>query len=309
LTRSSDADETPLSRREAPGAVVAAVALMRPEQWIKNIFVLMPLFFSGRVTLPLFAQVLAGTIAFCLLSSAIYIFNDLRDVEEDRLQLKKRSRPLPSGRISPAAASALGGALLAAITAITIAANLPLQVFPVYAAYAGINIAYSVGIRHVPVLELFFVASGYVLRLLAGSIIDGEALSPWIVSCTGLVSLMLVVGKRRADIANALDETGGRRSLAHYSVGYLDQLTTVLACATLVTYLLFCLSDYAMQRFGANVSLTAVFVLFGIFRFLQIVSVQSGGDAPTDIVLKDGPLRTAIILWLLSFFFIIYVLP
>src|SRR5262249_27505581 len=130
----------------------AAVALMRPEQWIKNAFVLVPLFFSGQMTLSLVGQALAGAIAFCFLSSAVYIFNDLRDVEDDRLHLKKRNRPLPSGRISPGAASLLGLALLVASAAFTIFAGLPLQVFPVYAAYSGINIAYSLGMRHVPVL-------------------------------------------------------------------------------------------------------------------------------------------------------------
>jgi 4-hydroxybenzoate polyprenyltransferase len=274
--------------RFGSGALASGIALMRPEQWIKNSFVLVPLFFSGKMTLPLVAQALAGAVAFSLLSSAVYIFNDLRDLEADRLHLKKRTRPLPAGRISLNAARLLSIALVLAAGALTILAGLPLQVFPVYAAYAAINIVYS-------------------LRLLAGSIIDGELLSPWIVACTGLVSLMLVVGKRRADIANALDETGRRRSLAHYSVAYLDQLTTLLAGATVVTYLLFCISDYAMQRFGVDVSITAVFVLFGVFRFLQIIAVQAGGDSPTDMVLRDGPIRTTIVLWLLSFFVIIYV--
>jgi 4-hydroxybenzoate polyprenyltransferase len=161
--------------------------------------------------------------------------------------------------------------------------------------------------KHVPVLELFMVASGFILRLLAGSIIVGETPSSWIVVCTGLVSLMLAVGKRRGDIANVLDETGRRRSLKHYTLAYLDQLMTVLATATFVTYLLFCISDYGMARFGTSVAVTSIFVLFGIFRFLQIIAVQAGGDSPTDIVLGDTPLRTAILLWIVTFFVIIYV--
>ena len=308
MTQSLGNDESRSYSRFGSGAFAAGIALMRPEQWIKNGFVLVPLFFSGQMSVPLVGQAFAGAIGFSLLSSAVYIFNDLRDIEADRLHLKKRNRPLPSGRITPAAAMVLGIALVLASTAVTILAGLPPQLFLIYGAYAAINIVYSLGVKHVAVLELFFVASGYVLRLLAGSIIDGEPLSPWIVACTGLVSLMLVVGKRRADIANALDETVRRRSLAHYSVAYLDQLTTLLAGATTVTYLLFCISDYAMQRFGTDVSITAVFVLFGIFRFLQIVAVQSGGESPTDMVLRDAPIRAAIILWLLSFFVIIYVI-
>jgi hypothetical protein len=121
--------------------------------------------------------------------------------------------------------------------------------------------------------------------------------------------MMLAVGKRRGDVANALDQSGRRRSLQHYTVPYLDQLTTLLAGATFVTYLLFCISDYAMQRFGADVTITSVFVLFGIFRFLQILTVESGGDSPTDIVVDDGPLRISILMWLLTFFVIIYLTP
>src|SRR6185312_10030625 len=185
----------------------------------------------------------------------------------------------------------LAGVLLAAMIAISTSAGLPPRLFLIYAAYAAINLAYSLGMKHVPVLELFMVASGFVLRLIAGSVIVGETPSSWIVVCTGLIALMLAAGKRRGDIANAFDQSGGRRSLRHYTLAYLDQIMTVLATATFVTYLLFCISDYAMSRFGTGVAATAVFVLFGIFRFLQIIAVQAGGDSPTDIVLRDAPLR------------------
>ncbi len=295
-------------RRPVVSQIAAMAALMRPEQWVKNGFVLAPLFFSGQMSGPLVIQSLLGAFAFCLLSSAVYVFNDLCDLEDDKHHAKKRLRPLPSGRISTGAAIALGATLFIASAAIVFAAGLPAELYLVGAIYAGINLTYSLGLKHVPVLELFMVSSGYILRLLAGSIIGGEPLSPWIMACTGLVSLMLAVGKRRGDVANALDTTGRRQSLKSYTVPYLDQLTTLLAGTTFVTYLLFCISDYGMARFGADVTLTAVFVLFGIFRFLQIVSVQNGGDSPTDMVLRDAPLRTTILLWLIAFFVIIYVL-
>jgi len=289
--------------------VAAAIALMRPKQWVKNGFVLIPLFFSGHIDLPLATAALVAAFSFCLLSSAIYIFNDLCDLEDDKLHEKKRFRPLPSGRIAVPAAVALGiGLVLASVTA-PILAGVPLRFFLIAALFAGFNLAYSLGMKHIAILELFILASGYVLRLVAGSMIVGETLSSWIIICTGLVSMMLAVGKRRGDVANALDQSGGRRSLQHYSLPYLDQLTMILASATFVTYLLFCISDYALARFGADVTITAIFVLFGIFRFLQILTVESGGDSPTDIVVGDGPLRTSIAMWLLSFFVIIYVTP
>jgi decaprenyl-phosphate phosphoribosyltransferase len=304
----SEARETTTPRTPAASQLAAAIALMRPSQWVKNGFVIAPLFFSGKLSPSLIVDCLFGALAFCLLSSAVYIFNDLYDLEDDKHHVKKRVRPLPSGRITVGTAVALGAALFIASIAVVAASGLPSRLYLVGMIYTGINLAYSLGLKHVAVLELFMVSSGYILRLLAGGIIDGEALSPWILVCTGLVSLMLAVGKRRGDIANEMDVAGRRGSLKHYTVPYLDQLTTLLAGTTFVTYLLFCLSDYGMARFGSDVMITAPFVLFGIFRFLQIVSAQNGGDSPTDMILRDAPLRTTIVLWLAAFFVIIHVL-
>ena len=295
--------------RTGSSRVVAAIALMRPKQWVKNGFILVPMFFSGHGDLGLATSALIAAISFCLLSSTIYILNDLCDLEDDKLHEKKRLRPLPSRRISVPVAIALGIALLLTSIALPVVAGLPMRFFVLAALFGAMNLAYSLGMKHIPILELFILSSGYVLRLIAGSTIVGETLSSWIVVCTGLVAMMLAVGKRRGDVANALDQSGRRRSLQHYTVAYLDQLTTLLAAATFVTYLLFCISDYAMQRFGADVTITSVFVLFGIFRFLQILTVESGGDSPTDIVVDDGPLRISIFMWLLTFFVIIYLTP
>lgn len=292
-----------------PSRVAAALALMRPKQWVKNGFILIPVFFSGHIDLSLSISSLVAAFSFCLLSSTIYILNDVCDIEDDKLHERNRFRPLPSGQISIPAAVALGIGLFFINIAAAVLAGLPMAFFLLAALFAGMNLAYSLGMKHIPILELFILSAGYVLRLIAGSTIVGETLSSWIVVCTGLVSMMLAVGKRRGDVAKALDQSGRRRSLQHYSLPYLDQLTTLLAAATFVTYLLFCISDYAMQRFGADVTITAVFVLFGIFRFLQILTVESGGDSPTDIVVDDGPLRIAIFMWLLTFFVIIYVTP
>jgi decaprenyl-phosphate phosphoribosyltransferase len=296
-------------RSGSSSRITAAVALMRPKQWVKNGFVLVPIFFSGHVDLPLALFALVAAASFCLLSSAIYIFNDLCDLEDDKLHEKKRFRPLPSGRIAVPVAVALGIGLALASVTVPILAGVPLRFFFIAGLFAACNLAYSLGMKHIPILELFILSSGYVLRLIAGSTIIGESPSSWIVVCTGLVSIMLAVGKRRGDVANALDQSGRRRSLQHYSLPYLDQLTTLLAAATFVTYLLFCISDYALDRFGADVTITSIFVLFGIFRFLQIVTVEAGGDSPTDIVVGDGPLRTSIGMWLLTFFVIIYLTP
>lgn len=295
--------------RSGPSAIAAAVTLMRPKQWVKNGFVLVPVFFSGHIDVSLAIAALVAAVSFCLLSSAIYILNDICDLEDDKLHERKRFRPLPSGHIAVPVAVALSIALVLASLALPVLIDVSLRFFVIAALFAGFNLAYSLGMKHIPILELFILSSGYVLRLLAGSTIVGETPSSWIVVCTGLVSMMLAVGKRRGDVANALDQSGRRRSLQHYSLPYLDQLTTLLAAATFVTYLLFCISDYALARFGADVTITAIFVLYGIFRFLQIVTMEAGGDSPTDIVVGDGPLRMSIAMWLLTFFVIIYVAP
>jgi decaprenyl-phosphate phosphoribosyltransferase len=296
-------------RRSRSSRAAAAIALMRPKQWVKNGFILVPVFFSGHVDLSLGVSSLVAALSFCLLSSAIYVFNDLCDLEDDKRHEKKQFRPLPAGLIAVQIAVALGVGLFLASMAVSVLAGLPFQFFYIAGLFVALNLAYSLGMKHIPILELFILSSGYVLRLIAGSVIVGETLSSWIVVCTGLVSMMLAVGKRRGDVANALDQSGGRRSLQHYSLRYLDQLTTLLAAATFVTYLLFCISDYALQRFGTDVTITSIFVLFGIFRFLQIITMEAGGDSPTDIVVGDGPLRTSVAMWLLTFFVIIYVTP
>ncbi|HVZ27619.1 MAG TPA: decaprenyl-phosphate phosphoribosyltransferase [Rhizomicrobium sp.] len=292
--------------RQSRFSAGAYLRLIRPEQWVKNLFVAIPLFFSGHFhDQALVTRVVIATAAFCLLSSAVYVFNDLRDLEDDRAHAKKRMRPLPSGAVSVVGAGLLCLGLLAAALILSIAWALPVSLLVAGALYLLINVSYSLGLKHIPLLELFMVASGFVIRLVAGSFVVGETLSSWIMVCTALVSLMLVVGKRRGDIAQGIDPQTRRKSLLHYTVPYLDQLMTLLASATVVTYLLFCISDYAKTRFGGDVSLTCVFVLFGVFRFLQIVSVGGGGDSPTTMVIKDRQLRYTILLWLALFYLLI----
>lgn len=286
----------------------AILQLLRPHQWTKNVFVLAPLLFSGHLMeLAVATRSLVTFAAFCLLASAIYVVNDIRDRELDRTHPKKRLRPLAAGHVSCRVATVLCVVLLVAAAAVSLSVSLAPRIYVVMAAYVLLNMLYSFRIKHIAIVELFVVAIGYVLRLIAGGLAVGDPpLSHWIVACTGLVALTLTVGKRRADIAQDNDTGRGRRALAEYNIPFLDALLSSLASATLVTYLLFCMSDYAIGRFGDHVLWTGIPVAIGLTRFMQIAIVRNGGDAPTATVVGDPMIRAAVIAFLAIYGVLIY---
>ncbi len=282
------------------------IRLLRPQQWLKNIFVLASLFFGGHMFSGHSAIMAFVTfVLFCLVSSAVYIFNDICDRDADKQHAKKRTRPLASGAIAMPVAIGVMAALIALAGIIFYASAAPWRLGLVLAIYIGINLIYSLGAKHVPLVELFMVASGFVLRLIAGGVAIDAPLTSWILVCTGLVSLLMVTGKRRADLLQDNDPTRSRRALLHYTVPFLDNIIVVLSSATLVTYLLFCVG-YGKDRFGDYVELTAVFVALGIFRFMQIVIVEKGGDAPTALVARDRVMQFTLASWAVVFFALIY---
>lgn len=198
-------------------------ALLRIRQWAKNGFVLAPLFFgSGMANTTTLARAASAFVVFCLVSSAVYIFNDWRDIEADRRHAKKAMRPLASGRVPIAVALALMAALLAAAAAMIVLTSLPGSFIIAVAVYLAINIGYSLGIKHVSMIELFFVASGLLVRLIAGGYAVQAKLSPWIIIATGILALLMSVGKRRGDIAQNNDPARKRKSLDGYNLGFLD---------------------------------------------------------------------------------------
>jgi 4-hydroxybenzoate polyprenyltransferase len=285
----------------------AILELLRVTQWVKNGFVFAPLFFGSA----LFERgavkqaVLAFTI-FCLVSSAVYIFNDWRDIESDRAHLKKGLRPLASGLISVPAALILMCVLLAAAAVLLALSDASAKLIGVIAVYLAINAAYSLGCKHVPVVELFLVSSGFVLRLVAGGIAVNIALSPWIEIATAMIALLITAGKRRGDIQQANDANRTRRSISGYNLAYLDAMLAALTGATLVVYLLFCVSDYATERFGSRVLFTAIPVAFGIMRYVQLIMVKGEGDSPTDLVVRDTGMILTILVFLAMFGALIY---
>ena len=282
--------------------------LMRPRQWIKNGFVLAPLFFGADMLHgAAVMRALTATVIFCLVSSAVYIFNDWRDIQADRLHASKKGRPLAAGRISVPAALAAMAALLVTAATLVLFAGFPQQFGLIVGLYLLLNLLYSLGLKQVAVIELFFVSSGFILRLLGGGIVLPVILSPWIVISTGTVALLLAAGKRRADIARSNDSEYGRQSLASYSLPYLDAVLAGLAGATLVVYLLFCVSDYAVGRYGSIVLVTAIPVAVGLMRYLQLIIVYEDGDSPSDLVLRDRALSAVILIFVAIFGVLIYV--
>ena len=288
--------------------VRSLLELMRPHQWIKNLVVLAPLFFSKNLTEPgKILDALSVFLLFCLLSGLVYVFNDIRDVAADRKHKKKRLRPLASGAVSSAMAwgllAALAGAILVGFL-VLVPPSAALSI--VFLLYLAANLAYTMGVKHVSIFELFFVASGYVLRLLAGGFAIGIELSGWILVCTALGALLLVVGKRRADMTQLNDPQSARRVLQTYSVPFLDSLMVLLGASTLLTYLMFCVSEYGLLRYGSLVPLTAIFVAIGLFRFLQLVMMEGGGDSPSELFIKDKVISVAFLSWIGTFFLLLY---
>lgn len=291
-----------------PKAGAAAILrLLRLRQWVKNGFVLAPLFFGvellNRQSL---LHAAAAFAIFCLVSSAVYLFNDWRDIDADRNHAEKKHRPLASGAVSLATAAMLFVVLAGLAVAIGVAADLPRGFYVTLAIYIVVNVAYSLGLKQVSVLELFMVASGFVLRVIAGGYATKIYLSPWILIATAMVALLLTVGKRRGDIAGKHDLSNGRRSLSQYNAAYLDLVLAALTGGTLVVYLIYCVSESAIQRFGSAVLLTSLPVAMGLLRYLQLVLVKNKGAAPTDLVVQDPGLVAIVAIFIAMFGILIY---
>ena len=280
--------------------------LIRPKQWVKNSFILAPLFFSGNLISSDVVVAVVGCLAFAMLSSSIYVLNDWCDIKADRQHKKKKLRPLASGEVRPIEAVFILIFLLSVLVALCMAFNFSFSAISLLVLYSIVNIGYSFGLKHVPILELLLVASGFIIRLLFGASILVVTLSPWILVCTGLLSLMLAVGKRRGDLIQSNDDNFKRRSLVGYNLTYLDQVNTFAATAVFTSYVVFCTSEYAISRFGGEILVTSPFVLFGILSYLKLLAVDGLGDDPTSLVLKSQGIRFALIGWLISFMAIIY---
>lgn len=287
------------------GALRAVLRLMRPHQWVKNAFVAAPLFFTpAAVSAPSIVLVLGGIVSFCAASSGVYILNDYLDREADRQHPSKRNRPLAAGTVAVPAALALmtvlllGGLLGAFLLAPAFAG--------IVLAYVALNLAYSLHLKRVAILDVMVISLGFVLRLYAGGELIGVHPTVWIIACTMLLALFLALAKRRDDLVKGLGDEH-RESLKGYSKRFLDTSLAIVLAALLVSYLLYTTQPENMRRLGSeNLFVTAPFVIAGILRYLQITIVERRSGSPTKVVLTDPFLLATIAGWILAFGLLIY---
>jgi 4-hydroxybenzoate polyprenyltransferase len=284
---------------------MAWMPVLRPRQWVKNAFVVAPLFFTPALVSPLSVlQVAAGVLCFCALSSAVYILNDYLDRESDRLHETKRHRPLAAGAVPPTAALGLMGALTIMAHAGAFALNLGFGL--IAASYFALNLAYSCGLKRVSILDVLIIALGFVLRVYAGGALIGVSPTVWIIVCTGLLALFLALAKRRDDVAKGM---GGdhRASLCGYSLQFLDTAVAIVLGALVVSYIIYTTDVANRDRFGTDqLFLTTPFVIAAVLRYLQVTIVEERSGSPTEIVLTDRFLIVAALGWVASFGWLIY---
>jgi decaprenyl-phosphate phosphoribosyltransferase len=281
--------------------------LLRPQQWVKNLFVFLPAFFAGRIAnLTLLSQTLVAFISLCLLASAIYTLNDVTDRESDRSHPTKRNRPIASGRVSVRAA--LGLAFSLCMAGFAMAGGLGLSVLALAGLYLAFNLAYSLGLKHIPVLDIFIVSVGYVIRVFVGGVVDDVPISIWIVIMTFLLALFLALGKRRDDVL-IFNESGAktRKAIDGYTLPFIDSAMMVMAAVNIVSYIMYTASPDVTGKFHTDkLYVTTVFVLLGILRYLQLTQVEKRSGAPTEVLFKDRFIQLTLIGWILAFMVIIY---
>lgn len=263
--------------------------LARPKQWVKNGFVLAPLVFAREFRdVPALENALAAFVLFCVASSATYILNDLRDIERDRAHpVKSWSRPLAAGTVKPRTAVAL----LVVLYAVLLAGLLwSPRTMAVIAAYMALNFAYSFWLKHQPVLDIFSVASGFVLRIFAGAVAIAVPVSNWMAITTLCLALYLASIKRRQELATS--GSGGREVLRRYSVALVERYAEISAVGALIFYSLF-----VMSSGNDRMALTIPLVIFGLFRYWYVVEALDGGESPTDVAVTDKPLIATVGLW------------
>jgi 4-hydroxybenzoate polyprenyltransferase len=292
-----------------PPTRLAAFVLraMRPRQWLKNLFVLAPVLFTGKVGDPeLFARALAAAACFCGLSGAVYLINDLCDRRRDARHPVKRKRPIAAGQLAPAAAALAAAGLV--VGCLAAAACLNGRFLLVAAAYVVLMLAYSTSLKNVVLADVLCIAGGFVLRALGGAAAIAVPLSQWLIICTSLVSLFMALGKRRYELRCLENAGAGHRPvLRKYNEPLLDQLIGVTTTGSLVSYLLYCvLSETAQAHDG--LLLTAPFVAYGLFRYLYCIYRKGRGGSPEDVIFKDRIFLGTGAAYGLAVFFVMYLI-
>lgn len=288
--------------------IKALIKTMRPRQWLtKNIFIFAAIVFDQQLLIvSSFLRTIAGFALFCLISSCVYIFNDLIDIEADRQHPDKKNRPIPSGKL-PASI-----AWMACISLVVITLVLGYLLTPAFAYVIGlyffINIFYSKWLKHIPIVDVMIISAGFVLRVHAGvTLIQVERFSPWLYVVMTLLSLFLGFGKRRAELALLATGAGSHRKvLDGYTLPLLDQYIMIVSATTIVAYSLYTFNAPNVPD-NHSMMLTIPFVVYTIFRYLYLIEVKHAGGAPEEVLLSDRPFQIAMILWAATVLAIFYI--
>jgi decaprenyl-phosphate phosphoribosyltransferase len=285
----------------------AVIRLLRIKDWVKNLFLFIPTFFAGNIfNFNQLALLMAGAFAFSLVASGIYVMNDFRDRHVDRLHPKKKKRPIASGEVSEKTARITMIILLVSGLALSFVINHDFSYILV--TYMLLNIGYSMGLKNIAIVDLFIVASGFLLRVYAGGFIADVPVTDWLAIMILLLALFLVTAKRRDDLL-IRSETGElvRKASKSYNLEFINSCLTLLSAVIIVAYIMYTISPAVTDRFkSTHLFMTTVFVIAGIMRYLQITFVEQDSGSPTAVLYKDKFILITILGWIISFYLIIY---
>ena len=285
------------------------LSLIRPHQWLKQIFIFLPLFFDKKLLhVDSIVNALLAFAAFSLAASAIYCLNDIMDIEADKQHPKKRLRPLASGQISKQQAYTTMVILFLTSLAITYFAFESKNLMAIIAIYIVLNIGYCIKLKHIAIVDVFIIASGFCLRVAAGGAATDIWISQWIILQTFLLALFLAFAKRRDDVV-IFNQNGSkaRRNINRYNLDFLNNAISIVATMTMMCYIIWCVSEEVIVRMGTNhLYITAIFALMGVMRYLQITMVDNKSGSPTKILIKDKYIHFCIAGWVITFLVLIY---
>jgi len=287
--------------------VASVINLIRVKQWVKNLFVFVPSFFAGSLfTATHLWDLVLGALAFSLVASSIYIVNDYQDRHVDRLHPKKRFRPIAAGEINGFTAWIL--VVIFASSGILVAAATNTIFMALLLIYFAINLAYSFGLKNVPIIDLFIVSSGFLIRTYGGGVLADVEVSHWLSLMILLLSLFLIVAKRRDDLIIQV-KTGEivRKSSRAYNLEFINSCLTLVSAVMVVAYIMYTVSPEVTERFDSNyLFITTIFVIAGVMRYLQITFVEKRSGSPTTVLFKDKFILITIASWIIGFYIIIY---
>ncbi|MEM6522513.1 MAG: UbiA prenyltransferase family protein [Bacteroidota bacterium] len=284
------------------------IKLIRPHQWIKNLFILIAPFFGGLFLNPdVIFECIMGITSFSLVSSAIYVLNDLKDVELDRIHPVKKYRPIPMGQVSQSAA--ILSLISFSFLGLSMGFWLDYAFGYIASGYFILNVAYCFGLKKVAIIDMVILAFGFVLRTLGGGFLADVSMSKWLLIIVFLLSFFLAIAKRRDDILVFMSSgVSVRKSSEKYNLDFINAAMTMLSTVLIVAYIMYTISDEVLERIGFEyLYFTAIFVISGVLRYLQLALVENNSSSPVKVIYTDRFIQITLFLWVLSFFLILYI--